>query len=119
MNGTPRFAYVLAIILGFAAAIAPANLPLQTVPLAVALLVSATIFALAGALCGALWPRTGARWGFWIVAPGLFFITLGVISDGNFTRFLTDDLPYVVAGLIGASVGAAVGAKMRGPSSDS
>lgn len=121
MMPTPRFAYVVAVFLGLVAAFAPANLPVQSSPFYVALLASSGIFALAGLLCGLLWRRPGWRWGVWIVAPGLLLVTLGVISSGDFGSFLGDDLPFVVTGFIGASLGAAIGARRRsgGPATPS
>ena len=114
MKRTPRFAYGVALFLGLVAAFAPSTLPLQSSPLSVALLVSTAIFALAGLLCGVLWRAPGWRWGFWIVAPGLLLVTLGVISSGDWAGFLGDDLPYVATGFVGAALGATLGVRFGG-----
>lgn len=54
-------------------------------------------------------------WGPRTVAPGLLLVALGVLTCGEWESFLGDDLPYIIAGLIAASLGAYVGARIRGP----
>lgn len=118
MARSPWYAYAVAILLGLVAAAAPAALPLEYPSFAVALLVGAAIFGIAGLCCGALWSVGAARWGVWIVAPGLALVVVGLISSGEVAGFLTDDLPFLVAGFLGATAGAIAGGRLRGRASD-
>lgn len=115
MKRQPIVAYIVGVFLGLVAAFAPAGLGLHSSPFAVALLISAAIFGVAGLILGLVWPGGGWRWGAWVVLPGLLLVTLGVLTSGEWESFLGDDLPYIVAGLIAASLGAYVGARIRGP----
>lgn len=114
MSSPPRYAYAIAIFLGLLAAFAPANLPLESPSFTTALLISTAIFGVAGLLLGALWPGGGWRWGLWVVAPGLLLVTIGLISSGQFASFIGDDLPFLASGLVGACLGGAMGARLRG-----
>lgn len=112
MNRPPWFARVTAVLLGLLAAIAPSSLPLESAPIVTALLLSTVIFFAAGLVLGVLWP-SGWTWGLWVVAPGFLLTTLGLITDGGLQRYLTDDLPFLACGLVGASLGALAGARVR------
>jgi hypothetical protein len=114
MSRPPRFAYAIAIFLGLLAAFAPANLPLESPSFATALVISTVIFGVAGLLLGMVWPGGSWRWGLWVVAPGLLLVTVGVITSGEFASFFGDDLPYLALGLVGASLGGRIGARLRG-----
>ena len=115
MNRQPRYAYVIAVLLGLLAAAAPANLPLESPSFATAILISTAIFGAAGLLPGILWPGGAWRWGLWVVAPGLLLVTIGLISSGQFASFFGDDLPFLASGLIAACLGGFLGARLREP----
>ena len=119
MNRAPLYAYAVTLFLGLLAAAAPANLPLESPSFFLALLISTAIFGGVGLLSGVLWPVGGWRWGFWVVAPGFLLVTLGLASSGELARFLGDDLPFLVTGFVGSSLGGAVGSKLRGAPPDS
>lgn len=112
MKKPPVYAFALPLMLGFVAAATPANFPFADQFL-VSLLASTGVFALAGAICGGIWPPLGWRWGLWVAAPGFLLVTLGVITSGEWARFLTDDLPFITTGLLGASVGSAGASRLR------
>ena len=111
----PRFAYAIAVLLGLFAAFAPANLPLESPSFTTALLLSTAIFGAAGILLGTLWPGGAWRWGLWVVAPGLLLVTIGLVSSGQLGSFLSDDLPFLASGLVGACLGGLIGARLRKP----
>lgn len=115
MTRQPLYAYVVALFLGLVAAAAPANLPLASSSFAAALLISTAIFGVVGLLLAALWPGGGWRWGLWVVAPGMLLVTIGLITSGQFASFLTDDLPFLVSGLVAACLGGFIGARLRKP----
>ncbi len=112
MNRHPLYAYALAILLGLFAAFLPANLPMESPSFATALATSSVVFAVVGLLLGLIWPTGGGRWAFWVVAPGLLLVTLGLVTSGNVASFLGDDLPFLVCGLVGAGLGGTLGARM-------
>ena len=113
MKRQPIYAYVVALFLGLLAAAAPSTLPLPSPSFVLALAVSTVIFGVTGLVLALLWPGGGWKWALWVVAPGTLLVTMGVIGDGDVYGFLTDDVPYLVLGLIGAAVGGRVGARMR------
>ncbi len=112
MNRPPRYANVIAVVLGFVAAFTPANLPKESLAFTTIVLISAVIFGTAGLLMGLLWPTRAWKWGLWVVAPGLFIVVISVIFSGEFGNFLRDDLPFLAAGLVTACLGGMIGARL-------
>lgn len=116
MNRPPLLAHATAVVLGLLAAFAPANLPLDSPSFATSLLISAVIFGTAGLLVGVVWPGGAWRWGLWIIGPGLVLVTIGLMFSGEVGRFLRDDLPFLVSGLLAAASGGWIGSRLRAPS---
>ena len=112
MDRPPLYAYVVPLLLGLIAAATPAMLPFADRFL-LALLTSTAVFGAAGLICGLLWPALQWRWGLGVIAPGLLLVTGGLLTSGDYATFLADDLPFVITGLMGASIGAALGAALR------
>jgi hypothetical protein len=96
MDRPPLYAYVVLLLLGLIAAATPAMLPFADRFL-LALLTSTAVFGVVGLICGLLRSGLRWRWGF----------------GGDYATFFADDLPFVIAGLLGASIGAALGAVLR------
>lgn len=97
MTSQPSYAYVIAIFLGLLAAAAPAALPLESPSFTILLLISTAIFGV----------------------TGLLLVTIGVISSRQFETFFGDDSPFLASGLLGACLGGAIGARLRGAGQDS
>ena len=112
MIRTPRYAYVIAVLLGLFAAALPANLPLGSASLATAIFVSAAVFGAVGLFLGILWPNGAWRWGYWVVAPGLLLVVVGVLFSQEFGTFLRDDLPFLVSGFVATCLGGLIGARL-------
>lgn len=112
MNRPPLYSYAVPIVLGLIAAAAPANFPFAD-RFFLALLASTGVFGVAGLICGALWPVLGWRWALWVAAPGAVLVTVGVLVSGEYASFLADDIPFVATGLMGAAIGAGLGARFR------
>ena len=110
MNRHPRYAIAVAIFLGLVAAALPASLPSSS--FAMALLISAAVFGCVGLILGRVWPGLGWKWGLWVIAPGLVLVVTGVLSSGEYESFFRDDLPFLAAGLVTASVAGLVGARL-------
>ena len=112
MNRPPRYANVIAVVLGLVAAFTPANLPKESLAFVTMVLISAVIFGAAGLVMGLLWPTRAWRWGLWVVAPGLLLVVISVLFSGEFGNFLRDDVPFLAAGLVAACLGGVIGGRL-------
>ena len=98
----PKYAYILAILLGLVAFFIP-----TTEPFSITL---ALVFLIAGGLFGFLWTSESWRWGLWIAGPMVVFLGLSVLFAGQLDIFLKKDLPPLLISITAACLGSFISA---------
>lgn len=84
---TPKYAFVLAVVLGIAALAIPNN--------DYDILILIVGFVLAGTIFGYLWPVESWRWGLWLAGPIMGALALSLLFAGNLEAFVRYDLLYL------------------------
>ena len=93
----PKYAYLLAIILGLLTFFLPVDAPVS--------IITILVFLFIGGLLGFHWPNQSWRWGLWVAAPMVFFLGLSVLFAGQVEAFLQKDLPQLLIAITAACLG--------------
>ncbi len=102
---TPKYAYILAILLGLFVLFLAAPHGFALIP--------AIVFLISGLLFGFIWPVKSWKWGLWITGPLVLFITLSVLFAGRLDVFFKYDLPIVLLAVSMACLGSFISAWFR------
>lgn len=102
---TPKYAYILAILIGLFALFFAAPHGFALIP--------AVVFLISGLTFGFIWPLKSWKWGLWLAGPLILLITLSVLFAGRLDAFFKYDLPIILLAVSMACLGSFTSAWFR------
>jgi uncharacterized membrane protein YoaK (UPF0700 family) len=108
---------VLAFVMGIIAMVAVSwgfmsVMNSESFSILIALLISVAVYMVFGSIVGLFWRGGCAAGGFWIASPLFLATILSVLFTGIFTKFVSNDLPILLAAFLAGVAGCYFGQRL-------